>query len=126
VKVAARRGGKRPREDAAPEDHRYLRVERFPAVEEKVMEEEHVRAAAGEERPQHPDGKVLPEMLRRSRSDEEHGACDGYRGPSCIRAARRATFPIISVERLDQTADHGVYGVGTPAWVPYSTIFPLM
>ena len=126
--VAAGGGGKRPREDAAAEDHRYLRVERFPAVEEKVMQEEHVRAAAGKERPQHPDGKVLPEMLPPLEVDEEHGAL------------RRVLWAVVHPRRKPHHVfpDHFgssaltrpriivLYGVGTPAWAPYSTILPLM
>jgi len=113
--------------DAAAEDHRYLRVERFPAVEEKVMQEEHVRAAAGKERPQHPTGRYFGNAPPLE-VDEEHGALRRYRGPSCIAPARRANlFPDHFVRSaLTRPRIMVLYGVGTPAWAPYSTILPLM
>ena len=126
--VAAGGGGKRPREDAAAEDHRYLRVERLPAVEQEVMEEEHVRAAAGEERPQHPDGKVLREMLPPLEVDEEHGALRRVlRAVVHPRREPRNFFPDhFGSSALTRPRIIVLYGVGTPAWAPYSTILPLM
>ena len=126
--VAAGGGGKRPREDAAAEDHRYLRVERLPAVEQEVMEEEHVRAAAGKERPQHRDGKVLREMLPPLEVDEEHRALGRVlRAVVHPRREPRDLFPDhFGSSALTRPRIIVLYGVGRPAWTPYSMILPLM